>query len=79
MAFKGCIVYSRTVSEVENAAKELLKIVETRMGGTDQIVLGFDIEWRPSFIKGFCSPLCLCHALDCTFYLISASFVHRHD
>ncbi|XP_057481915.1 LOW QUALITY PROTEIN: 3'-5' exonuclease-like [Actinidia eriantha] len=52
MAFKGCIVYSRTVSEVENAAKELLKLVETRMGGTDQVVLGFDIEWRPSFIKG---------------------------
>ena len=57
MAFKGRVVYSRTVSEVENAAKELLKFVETRMGGTDQVVLGFDIEWKPSFIRGFCRAL----------------------
>ncbi|KAH7832935.1 hypothetical protein Vadar_001494 [Vaccinium darrowii] len=49
MAFKGQILYSRTVSEVEKAAKELLKIVETRKREVDQVILGLDIECRPIF------------------------------
>ncbi|THG23141.1 hypothetical protein TEA_005614 [Camellia sinensis var. sinensis] len=52
MTFKGQIVYSRTFGDVEKAAKELLEIVETRKRGVDQVILGFDIEWRPTFRRG---------------------------
>lgn len=57
MAFKGQVLYSRTVAEVEKAAKELLKIVETRKREVDQVILGLDIEWRPIFRRGWCSSL----------------------
>ncbi|CBI17293.3 unnamed protein product, partial [Vitis vinifera] len=50
--FGGHIVYSRTVTEVEKATAELLKIVETKKKELGQAILGFDIEWRPTFRKG---------------------------
>lgn len=52
LIFKGRIVYSRTVFEVEKAANELLKFVETKKRDGGRAILGFDIEWRPTFRKG---------------------------
>lgn len=52
MAFKGRIVYSRTLSEVEKATDELLKFVETKYKDGGRAVIGLDIEWKPSFRKG---------------------------
>ncbi|XAR62534.1 DNA helicase [Bertholletia excelsa] len=52
MTFRGHVVYCRTVSEVEKAAKELLENVEARKRRGDQIILGFDIEWKPTFKRG---------------------------
>lgn len=73
MAFKGQILYSRTVSEVEKAAKELLKIVETRKREVDKVILGLDIEWRPIFRTGvpqrkvavmqICGDPCHCYVM----------------
>lgn len=54
MTFKGHIVYSRTFSEVEKAADELLKFVETKNSDGNRAAIGFDVEWRPTFKKGFC-------------------------
>nr|GEY20178.1 hypothetical protein [Tanacetum cinerariifolium] len=51
MAFKGHIVYSRTLSEVEKAANELLTSVETMTKDGGRAAIGFDIEWKPSFRK----------------------------
>ncbi|GJS87479.1 Werner syndrome-like exonuclease, partial [Tanacetum coccineum] len=51
MAFKGHIVYSRTLSEVEKAADELLTSVETMTKEGGRAAIGFDIEWKPSFRK----------------------------
>nr|CAN83417.1 hypothetical protein VITISV_041350 [Vitis vinifera] len=56
MNFGGHIVYSRTVTEVEKATAELLKIVETKKKELGQAILGFDIEWRPTFRKEFLLP-----------------------
>ncbi|KAI3850602.1 hypothetical protein MKX03_011421 [Papaver bracteatum] len=52
MKFQGRIVYSKTVSEVEKAAKELLEIIEVKKIYMEQVSLGFDIEWKPTFRKG---------------------------
>ncbi|KAI3934328.1 hypothetical protein MKW92_016826 [Papaver armeniacum] len=52
MKFPGRIVYSKTVSEVEKAAKELLEIIEVNKIYMEQVSLGFDIEWKPTFRKG---------------------------
>lgn len=52
MKFGGQIVYSRTYIEVENAAIELLKIVSSKQKETGRVILGFDIEWKPTFTKG---------------------------
>lgn len=52
MNFGGRILYSRTFAEVEKAAAELLKFVETNKRETGQAILGLDIEWRPTFRKG---------------------------
>ena len=53
MNFGGCIVYCRTVTEVEKGTAELLKIVDTKKKEMGRAVLGFDIEWRPSFRQGW--------------------------
>jgi hypothetical protein len=52
LKFGGRIVYSRTATEVEKAAEELLKNLEAEKRESGQVVLGFDIEWRPSFRRG---------------------------
>ncbi|KAD5803698.1 hypothetical protein E3N88_15058 [Mikania micrantha] len=72
MNFKGHIVYSRTFSEVEKAADELLKFVESKNSDGNRAVIGFDIEWRPTFKKGagqskaaviqICADAARCHA-----------------
>ncbi|CAM9003345.1 unnamed protein product [Rhodiola kirilowii] len=49
LKFKGRIVYSRTAEEVDGAAMQLLKFVETKRREVGQVILGLDIEWRPSF------------------------------
>ncbi|KAK1412033.1 hypothetical protein QVD17_32974 [Tagetes erecta] len=73
MTFKGHIVYSRTFSEVEKAANELLKFIETKNSDGDRAALGFDIEWRPTFKKGvgqskaavlqICADAARCHVM----------------
>ncbi|KAL2530179.1 Werner Syndrome-like exonuclease [Forsythia ovata] len=52
MKFGGQIVYSRTVEEVEKAADELLHFIEAKKSKEGGCILGLDIEWRPTFIKG---------------------------
>lgn len=52
MKFGGRILYSRTSIEVEKAAKELLQNLELEKTESGQVVLGLDIEWRPTFKKG---------------------------
>ncbi|CAM9003359.1 unnamed protein product [Rhodiola kirilowii] len=52
LKFEGQIVYSRTAEEVDTAAMQLLKFVERKSREVGQVILGFDIEWRPSFRRG---------------------------
>ncbi|OWM76761.1 hypothetical protein CDL15_Pgr004973 [Punica granatum] len=52
MAFGGRILYSRTTVEVEKSAAELLKKINALKRLTDQVTIGFDIEWRPTFRRG---------------------------
>lgn len=53
MTFKGKIVYSKTLDEVEASAKKLLKFVQDKGQEKLQAILGFDIEWRPTLRRGF--------------------------
>ncbi|XP_011650865.1 Werner Syndrome-like exonuclease isoform X3 [Cucumis sativus] len=50
--YGGRIIYSRTVSEVDRASRELAKKINSTRKAMDQITIGFDIEWRPSFKRG---------------------------
>lgn len=52
MLFKGRIIYARAAAEVEQAAQELSDKIFSMKQHMDHISLGFDIEWRPIFIKG---------------------------
>ncbi|KAH9649583.1 Werner Syndrome-like exonuclease [Citrus sinensis] len=52
MRFGGQILYSRTSTEVEMAAIELRRILEANKSEAGQVVVGFDIEWKPTFRKG---------------------------
>ncbi|KAK6161694.1 hypothetical protein DH2020_005075 [Rehmannia glutinosa] len=71
--FGGRIIYSRTVEEVERAAKELLDFVEAKKRKEGQCILGLDIEWRPTFRRGvapgkaavmqICGDNICCHVL----------------
>ncbi|GFQ04281.1 werner syndrome-like exonuclease [Phtheirospermum japonicum] len=71
--FGGRIIYSRTVEEVERAAKELLDFVEAKKRKEGQCILGLDIEWRASFRRGvapgkaavmqICGDNSCCHVL----------------
>lgn len=45
-------MYSRTVSEVEEATLGLVEIIAARKRTVDHVPVGFDIEWRPSFVRG---------------------------
>ena len=40
---------SRTANDVDRAAIKLLKFVEAKKREREQIALGFDIEWKPTF------------------------------
>ncbi|KAM7511845.1 hypothetical protein LguiB_010720 [Lonicera macranthoides] len=52
MTFGGQIEYSRTVCEVEKATNDLLDFVEAKKKQVGRAVLGFDIEWKPTFRRG---------------------------
>lgn len=52
LAFEGRTVYSRTLVDVEKSAEELLNFVEAKKEKEGNVVLGFDIEWRPTFMRG---------------------------
>ncbi|GAA0171281.1 hypothetical protein LIER_25353 [Lithospermum erythrorhizon] len=52
ISFKGNITYSRTAREAEKAAEELLTFVQSKKQDDGQVVLGFDIEWKPTFKRG---------------------------
>lgn len=59
MAFKGRVIYSRTIKEVEKSAVELLKFVEEKKRKEGHVALGFDIEWKPTFRRGqFTTEFC---------------------
>lgn len=52
MKFGGRILYSKTAIDVEQAANHLLHTIANSKSKKTQFVLGFDIEWRPSFTRG---------------------------
>lgn len=52
LTFKGYITYSRTTHEVDEAAKELIQFVESKKKQDGRAILGFDIEWKPTFRRG---------------------------
>lgn len=52
MTFGGQILYSRSAVEVDKAAAELLKKIDSLKRLTGQATIGFDIEWRPIFRRG---------------------------
>ncbi|XP_058095066.1 3'-5' exonuclease-like isoform X2 [Magnolia sinica] len=68
MRFGGRIVYCRTFREVEKATMELLETIKANEPNIDQIPLGLDIEWRPTFrrgeAQGKASVLQLCMGTD---------------
>jgi hypothetical protein len=51
MKFGGHILYSKTAIEVEQAAKGILTMIESKRD-SGQFVLGLDIEWKASFRRG---------------------------
>ncbi|XP_010495843.1 PREDICTED: Werner Syndrome-like exonuclease [Camelina sativa] len=52
MRFGGRILYSKTASEVDRRAMQLLKVLDTKRDESGKAIVGLDIEWRPSFRKG---------------------------
>ncbi|XP_019175320.1 PREDICTED: Werner Syndrome-like exonuclease isoform X3 [Ipomoea nil] len=52
LAFRGRVIYSRTKDEVEKSAAELLHVIEEKTRQEESVALGFDTEWKPSFVKG---------------------------
>ncbi|KAJ4866783.1 Werner Syndrome-like exonuclease [Raphanus sativus] len=52
MRFGGRILYSKTASEVDRRAMQLLKVLDTKRDHSGRAFIGFDIEWRPNFRKG---------------------------
>ncbi|CAH2079293.1 unnamed protein product [Thlaspi arvense] len=52
MRFGGRVLYSKTASEVDKRAMQLLKVLDTKRDHSGRAIVGFDIEWRPSFRKG---------------------------
>ncbi|XP_047317685.1 Werner Syndrome-like exonuclease [Impatiens glandulifera] len=71
--FKGRIIYSKTFFEVEKATLELLESCETKKNEAGVVVLGLDIEWKPTFKKGvppgkaavlqICADTSSCHVM----------------
>ncbi|VVA92236.1 unnamed protein product [Arabis nemorensis] len=52
MNFDGRILYSKTASEVDKRTMQHLQVLETKRDDSGKAIVGFDIEWRPSFRKG---------------------------
>uniref|UniRef100_A0A1J3HY97 3'-5' exonuclease n=1 Tax=Noccaea caerulescens TaxID=107243 RepID=A0A1J3HY97_NOCCA len=52
MRFGGRIFYSKTASEVDMRATQLLRDLETKRDESGSAIVGFDVEWRPNFTKG---------------------------
>ncbi|KAJ7957251.1 Werner Syndrome-like exonuclease [Quillaja saponaria] len=52
LRFGGQIMYSRTATDIETAARELLGNLEAMKREMAQTVIGFDIEWKPTFRRG---------------------------
>ncbi|KAK4266615.1 hypothetical protein QN277_027507 [Acacia crassicarpa] len=52
LKFAGEILYSQTASGVEKAVLELLNVLNGKKRNVEQMALGLDIEWRPSFRRG---------------------------
>ncbi|GAB2237369.1 hypothetical protein Droror1_Dr00015271 [Drosera rotundifolia] len=52
MSFGGEVIYSRTFDEVDESASQILKLLESRRNEMDELVLGLDIEWKPTFGRG---------------------------
>ncbi|CAO2041652.1 unnamed protein product [Urochloa humidicola] len=73
--FRGKIVYCRTPSEVEKAARDILGRIESIMAH-GPVSLGFDLEWRPFPRRGeppckvavmqLCMEKTLCYVLHIT-------------
>lgn len=69
LAFKGQTVYSRTLVEVEKSVEELLNFVQAKKEKEGKAVLGFDIEWRPTFIRGLAPLIRTIHLQDTLYYI----------
>lgn len=52
-------MYSRTSIDVERDAAGILKKIYALKKLTEQVTLGFDVEWRPTFKKGLSVGLIL--------------------
>ncbi|XP_048139401.1 Werner Syndrome-like exonuclease isoform X2 [Rhodamnia argentea] len=52
MIFRGRITYNRSATGVERAAAQLLSKIDAMKGVMDQVIIGFDIEYRPTFQRG---------------------------
>nr|AFK40115.1 unknown [Lotus japonicus] len=73
MKFSGQITYSRSFDDVQKAVTKLLEFVEEKKRAMMRIAIGFDIEWRPSFVRGvppgkvavmqICGDTSHCHVL----------------
>jgi hypothetical protein len=53
MKFCGQILYSRTFNDVEKAVTKFVKNIEEKKREMMQIAIGFDIEWKPTFRRGW--------------------------
>lgn len=46
-------MYCQTASEVEEATVELLDKIKAMSSASSKVPLGFDVEWKPSSVKGW--------------------------
>jgi hypothetical protein len=66
MKFCGQILYSRTFNDVEKAVTKFVKNIEEKKREMMQIAIGFDIEWKPTFRRGwFCFSFFFNGLLSC--------------
>lgn len=73
MNFGGRIVYCRTVQEVEEATLQILNLLEVKKQELGRVILGVDIEWKPSFGQGIpqgkAAVLQICGDMTCCYVL----------
>jgi len=76
MRFGGRILYSKTATEVDKRAMQLIKVLDTKRDESGIAFVGLDIEWRPSFRKGaFVNPSVFRFVSDCKFCLFRLHFL----